>query len=149
MTSRLEARRIFIVCCIAVLVFTPLMWMVSDRDLPYSIERVTIEPSEPVADGNIAITFHIKRGLGRCGAGAVYREFLHVKTRRLFVYDPITRAVPPDITEGQFTRVATLPNGLHGEAMYRGVACYPCNSLQRLFNWPVCVHTPEVFFNVK
>lgn len=149
MTRQLEVRRTFIVACVAVFCFTPLTWMVTDRDPPYSIERVTIEPSEPVVGGNIAITFHIKRGRGTCGSGVIYREFKQIKGGRLFVYDPITRATPPDITEGHFTRVATLPSGLNGEALYRGEACYPCNPLQRLFNWPVCVHTPDVLFNVK
>lgn len=144
-----EVRRLFVVAAIAVFIFTPLVWMLFDREPPYTFERVTIEPPEPHLGSQIYITFHVKPGRASCGAGRVYREFINVQTKRLFVYDPIVRSAPPDISSKEFTRISVLPLELHGESIYRGTACYPCNPLHRLLQWPVCVHTPEVRFVVK
>lgn len=149
MTRKHEVWRMFWVINAALFIFTPLAWMGFDRDPPYTFEKVIIEPPEPRAGSDIYITFHIRPGRQNCSAGRIYREYISVKTTRRFIYDPVVRAEPPDISSGEFTRVSHLPLELSGESIYRAMACYPCNTLHRLLDWPVCVQTPEVRFNVK
>lgn len=36
-----------------------------------------------------------------------------------------------------------------GPAKYNSVACFFCNPLQEALNWPVCIGTPDAYYEVK
>ena len=141
-------RQVTLATFVSVAIVTPLLWLLLDRDPPFTYEKVEIEPNTIPQSGDAYVTFYIKRGRRACDAGLVYRELLD-SAGKLHVFDPVVRARPPELGEGQFTRIFKVPNAMEpGRAFYRGISCYPCNPLQSWLRWPVCLPTPEVSFNV-
>ena len=120
-----------------------------DREPPYTINRAEIEPNPARVADDLYITFFVtQHRADLCGPGFVYREFKE-KSGKLHVYDPILRGREVIIENGKFTRISQLPSNITvGPTIYRGRACYFCNSLQRVLRWPICVPTPETKFTV-
>lgn len=141
-------RQGFIATFVSMIVVAPVLWMLLDREPPYTFQSADISPSDVPQGAEIHITFRVKQTRAPCGPGLVYRE-LKESSGKLHVYDPVMRAAPPDIVNNQFTRISKLPDNIgSGPTMYRGMACYTCNILQNWLRWPVCVSTPNVTFNV-
>lgn len=148
--TTLWSPRNFIVAFIAVGIFGPLLWMVMDREPPYTFEKVEVFPVAVPPGGEIQIMFAVRQNRrAPCSAGLVYREFKEMLSSRLFIYDPIVRAEAPVIVKNSFSRISKLPKDITpGPAIYRGRACYTCNPIHQWLRWPVCVVTPEVPFNI-
>jgi hypothetical protein len=144
-----SARQNLIAAFTSVGIVAPIAWFLMDRQPPYVFERVEIVPFNVPKGGKIEIIFTVKVLRSGCGAGTIYREFQEVKSRKLHTFVPVRRAEPPTIVDGKFSRKSDLPEDISsGATIYRGEACYPCNRLQNLLNWPVCSRTLGIMFNV-
>lgn len=144
-----DFRRNMVIAFVAVAVFGPLIWMLMDRDPPYTFQQVTIEPQEVEPGQDIFVTFQVKpQRPAPCNPGLVYRE-LKEESGKLHVFDPVSRRVYPEMSNNQFTRILHIPSNISpGKTYYRGNVCYTCNPLREWLRWPVCVQTPEVEFMV-
>lgn len=154
-------RRNMVIAFLAVAVFGFPMWMLLDRDPPYTFEKVTIDPPHTLSVpcpsdtrercSEIRTVFDVKPGprLAACGPGTVYREFKEAASGKLHVIDPVQRIAPPQAVDNQFERTAIVPDNVTpGLTYFRAAVCYNCNPLHQWLRWPVCLHTPEVPFTV-
>ena len=132
-------RRRMIVVFAAVLLFTPPLWILMNRNPPFALDRIAIVPKEVQAGHDARVDFYIKRRrLGDCKIDVQHRN------GKLEV-------LPSDATtaEDQFTRTLVLPeNAPLGPRRIAFNVCYTCSALQGLLRWPICTPTPEVEFIV-
>lgn len=143
------AKHAFMATCVSVAVVAPIAWMLLDRDPPYTYPHVEITPHDVEQGGMHDITFTTIQNRVPCGPGLVYREYQEA-SGKLHTFTPVMRTEIPELDEnGRFTREGILPEFItEGRTIYRGKACYVCNPVHWLLDWPVCAVTPDVEFNV-
>jgi hypothetical protein len=124
------------------------MWFTLDREPPYDVIGGVISPDNPMPGQEITIVWDVKveRACPLSMRSSVQRTVVDSKGVK-HDYSKVAAMFDSATTGATITRNVQLPENLApGPATYSSVACYSCNPMQEY--WPVCVHTPEVHFNV-
>jgi len=141
-------QRIMVLVFTAVLLFTPPMWILLDRRVPYELDRATVEPGEARIGSDVFVSFYAKRRrLGECRPVVVHRGLKDLASGEI-----LSVALPAPLLAGEdrLTQTLRLPDDAPaGKVAYQGQVCYTCNILQSWLRWPVCMPVPEVEFVVR
>lgn len=122
--------------------------MLVDREPPITyIEREALQLDVPQG-GVLTITYTVERN--RICASSINRWIVDSEHVRHIVA-AYTSNVSSNISLGRIsdTREVTVPVAVAvGPAVQYIESMYYCNALQRLFDWPIIVRSPDVRFNV-
>lgn len=134
----------------AIAVFAPVIWMLLDREPPYTRSSGRIEPSNPAPGDFISVHWNIRverncppvvpRNINRTiiDSTGKYHDFEAVEG----LYGTSPKALPG------ISRTLRLPKDITpGPAKYRSQACFACNPIH--YFWPVCVSQPDIAFEIS
>ena len=152
MTVPVTVRHNVAAAFVSVAIVAPLMWMLLDRDPPYTDHVGTITPADPAPGDWITVDW--KLTVHRVCHGWVQREIVDSQGV-ICNYDkqPAIRrdqlsnqqmGSPPDRLNRSFP---LCDRAAPGPARYRALTCYQCNPLQKW--WPICVRTPNIQFTIR
>jgi hypothetical protein len=127
------------------------VFMAADNTHPYEydVENSFIVPSKAADGDQITVMWKIKK-INRTCLGANTRVLFDPKTKVILAsYDPTPAALSESIQHGYLNRTFQLPRSVlpPGRIGYRATVCYECNLFQKLAK-PLCVKTPELFFEI-
>lgn len=147
---------------VSVALVGPVTWMALDREQPFS-RTGQIIPVDPkncgltkgsgdaiLPGGCVRIDLHIEnlRSCRRTATDNVRRTLVDALgvTRPIGVISSAYRGEGDTNVTHYFILPAPMPKGI---ASYTASACFACNPLQYILNWPVCVDKPDIYFEVK
>lgn len=136
---------------VSVLILAPLLWMLLDRDPPYTRLSGRVLPEDPKQGDFITVDWKIEvhRNCPPSRRLNVSRRVIDA-TGKHHDYEPVEGVfgtVPGPPLPG-ITRGFQLPPDIAiGSARYQSSACFACNPVQNLF--PVCIDQPEINFTIR
>lgn len=170
-TLHREHRRHAVIGLLSIAFIVPLMWMVMDRDPPFTRTGVIVaaDPrncdlpkSVPLsravpdhqairAGGCVEViwSIEVKRNCPQAGVDNVSRH-LRDATGVLRQIGSLRGVYGHlgDVPATGIRQFMALPSPLPiGRTVYIASACYACNPLQHLF-WPICVDKPDIDFDI-
>lgn len=144
-----DLRRTRIIAALTAGIMIVPFWLLLDRSPPFIVTNGRVNPSNPVVNGSIEVTWDIKptRSCQPSSGAKVTRTIVDSKGVR-HVYAPVhaVYGTPEQHEAGEVRRTIPLPENITGPAKYSSVACYACNPLQEF--WPICIQMPEVAFEI-
>lgn len=133
---------------VSVGICVPIIWMFYDREPPYIMTGGTISPANPAPGDPITVQWDIetRKACPSSPNATVSREIVDSKGVK-HLYATVHAIFDSKETETEIVRHLHLPVSIApGRAYYSSVTCYSCNPVQEF--WPICMKTPEIYFNV-
>lgn len=127
------------------------VFMAADNTPPYEYdaEKSYIVPSKASDGDQITVMWKIKKTQRLC-PGANNRVLFDPQTKVILAsYDTTPASLTDSLKHGYLNRTFQLPRSVlpPGRVGYRATICYECNLFQKLAK-PLCVTTPELFFEI-
>ena len=127
-------------------------WMYFDDQPPYTYVSGEIKPDPVRSEGEAQVTWHLTPTVRVCSGDVLRRMYNADETSPTFgklvaAYDRTPASISVEVGDDTLIKNYYLPPELPRRVRYSADVCFYCNPLRRLL--PICIRTPDLFFNVK